>query len=233
MCDPITATALLSAGLSAGGAASNFMAGERANKAIEAAYAKERRERSALEGGSREAFNISLGGVNPSAITAAKNSRKQAFTQASAPVSAGSFSPVAGASPVAARAIANAVGGINREAARTAEGQAGLDSVGDFINDRAISHGRTMETIGTNNDFIRGNQSILGLQVGAADAKRKDPLGDALMLAGQVVGALGPIAGPGVATKPPTNIVPKSMSSFILPPGASTAYSGLTLGGLY
>lgn len=233
MCDPITASALISAGLSAGGAASNFMHAQDAQKAMRAAYANEARVRRGLEAGSQESFNFSLGGVTPEAIRAARTARQQGYSQASAPVTAASFSPVAGAGPIASRAIASSVGGINREAARTATGRANLDSVGDFVLNQNVRHGRSMDAIGTNNDFIRGNQGVLSLQVGAADAKRKDPLGDALMLAGQVVGALGPIAGPGVATAPPTNIVPDAMKKFILPPGAMPQFSGISLGGLY
>lgn len=216
--------------MSVGGAASNAAHGAAANNALKAAYGEEARKRRQLENKSAGVFNRNLASFSPVGMRGAETTRTNAYQQATTPTTARSFSPVEGATPAAQRAIAGKVASVNAESARTATGRGGLEGMGDFLLNQNLEQRRGGDEIATNNDFIRGNQGVLNLEIGAADAQRKDPLGDALMAAGQIIGAAGSVAG--AANGPPKNILPGGAAPiYSVPPAGS--FSPISLGPLY
>jgi hypothetical protein len=207
MCDPITAAATA---MQVGGAFENFSAGRRSQKAIKRSIKDESDSRRAMTEASNREFQISSDRVNPAEVLAAQRARSRGYAAATPTVTPGSFSPVLGPdSPaIAQRGAVQRASAIGREGARLAAGRGNLEGVGDFLFDQSVRHGRSMETIGTMSDFIRANQALLQMKLEAAKAKAKSPVGDALMMGGQILSGFGGVGGGGSG---PTNIVPEAM----------------------
>jgi hypothetical protein len=170
----------------------------------------------------------------------ARQKREAAYTSVVTPSANIGYAPITGGSS-APQVIQNEFKGAGDRAAaygtQQGKARAALDAQGDNDVLNSIFGGRQIGKINQIGTNMRNSAGVLNSELSAARTKGTSALGDLLVNLGKA--GIGATAGaafgaPGVATGAPTNIVPSAISSMGAPAaGAGSAFSDLSLGGLY
>lgn len=183
----------LSIGLQGLGSLLQYGSSNAADEDIARNFAMEEAKRRAIENQGRKAFDVALAGIDPRVMAALSAKRSMATAGAAIPGARSAYGPAGGSdkSPAAVgRSVDRGVRGADLSAARNAELIASLSRGTDFFNDASERGNAASEKVATGQDFIRGNQSVLGMQNDAANAGRKNLMADLLMGSGQIIGGL-------------------------------------------